>query len=72
MRAGFTQVQVDPTWLRQGMATFLLSEAMKELAQQGVGLVEAQTNERNAAAIRLYGKLGFRRVDSGAVFRKEM
>jgi GNAT superfamily N-acetyltransferase len=70
--AGLIEVAVDPAFLRQGMATFLLSEAVKELAHQGVGLVEAQTMQRNSAAIRLYEKLGFRRVDSGAVFRKDM
>jgi GNAT superfamily N-acetyltransferase len=69
--AGLISVAVDPTLLRQGMATFLLSEVMKEVSQQGFSLVEAQTMQRNAAAIRLYEKLGFRRVDSGAVFRKE-
>jgi GNAT superfamily N-acetyltransferase len=70
--AGIIEVAVDPTLLRQGMATFLLSETIKELAQQGFGYVEAQTMQRNAAAIRLYEKLAFQRVDSGAVFRKDM
>ena len=64
-------MQVDPAQQHEGLATFLVSEALKELSHHGVGLVEAQTMERNKAAIGLYQKLGFTRVDSGAVYRRE-
>jgi GNAT superfamily N-acetyltransferase len=69
--SGLVDVQVTPQSLHQGLATFLISEALKELHQQGIGLVEAQTMQRNTAAIGLYRKLGFTRIDSGAVYRKE-
>lgn len=69
--SGLVDVQVAPQALHQGLATFLISEALKDLQQQGVGLVEAQTMQRNTAAIGLYHKLGFTRIDSGAVYRKE-
>jgi ribosomal protein S18 acetylase RimI-like enzyme len=69
--SGLVDVQVDPGQQHEGLATFLVSEALKELSQQGVGLIEAQTMERNKAAIGLYQKLGFTRVDSGAVYRHE-
>jgi ribosomal protein S18 acetylase RimI-like enzyme len=69
--SGLIDVRVSPEALHQGLATFLLSEALKELHQQGVGLVEAQTMQRNTAALGLYEKLGFSRTDSGAVYRKE-
>jgi ribosomal protein S18 acetylase RimI-like enzyme len=64
-------VHVDHAAQQEGLATFLVSEALKELHHQGVGLVEAQTMERNKPAIGLYEKLGFSRVDSGAVYRRE-
>jgi ribosomal protein S18 acetylase RimI-like enzyme len=69
--SGLVDVHVDPALQHEGLATFLISEALKELSHQGIGLVEAQTMERNKAAIGLYEKLGFTRVDSGAVYRRE-
>ncbi len=69
--SGLVDVRVAPQALHQGLATFLLSEVLKELHQHGVGIVEAQTMQRNTAAIGLYRKLGFDKTDSGAVYRKE-
>jgi GNAT superfamily N-acetyltransferase len=69
--SGLVDVSVASDALHQGLATFLVSEALKELAHQGVGLIEAQTMSRNSAAIGLYEKLGFKRTDSGAVYRKQ-
>lgn len=68
---GLIDVHVNADSQRQGLATFLLAETLKELHQQGYGLVEAQTMERNVAAIKLYEKLGFTPTDTGRVFRKE-
>jgi len=67
---GLVDIHVDPEVLHEGLGTFLISEALKELQHQGVGVVEAQTMQRNTAAIGLYQKLGFKRIDSGAVYRK--
>jgi ribosomal protein S18 acetylase RimI-like enzyme len=69
--SGLVDVYVEPSVQHEGLATFLVSEALKELQHKGVGLVEAQTMERNKPAIGLYQKLGFTRVDSGAVYRRE-
>jgi ribosomal protein S18 acetylase RimI-like enzyme len=69
--SGLVDVLVAPPVLHQGLATFLISEVLKELQQQGIGVVEAQTMQRNAAAIGLYKKLGFSLVDGGAVYRKD-
>jgi ribosomal protein S18 acetylase RimI-like enzyme len=69
--SGLVDVHVAPQALHQGLATFLITEALKELQHQGVGIVEAQTMQRNTPAIGLYKKLGFTRIDSGAVYRKE-
>jgi GNAT superfamily N-acetyltransferase len=69
--SGLVDLLVAPKALHQGLATFLISEVLKELQQQGVGVVEAQTMQHNVAAIGLYKKLGFALVDGGAVYRKD-
>ncbi len=68
---GLIDLEVDPSSRRQGLATFLLGEAFRQLQQQGVALIEVQTMEDNSSARSLYRKLGFEQVDSGAVFRKD-
>jgi len=67
---GLIELEVEPSRRREGLATFLLTEAFRQLARQDVTLVEAQTMQHNAAGVALYRKLGFRQVDQGIVFRK--
>jgi len=67
---GLIDLHVDPTSRRQGIATFLLSEAMRHLDHQAIALVEAQTMRENSAALALYRKLGFQEVAGAGVFRK--
>lgn len=69
--SGLIDIQVESGAWKQGLGTFLLGEVMKELDQQGVGVLEAQTMEQNGAALALYRKLGFTQVDAGTVYRKE-
>ena len=69
--AGLLELYVDPAQRRQGLATFLLGEALSELSRQGYGVIEAQATEANAAALGLSRKLGFEQIDEGVVFRKE-
>ncbi len=69
---GLTRLDVSPDHRRQGLAACLVGEALRQLVEQGVGLVEVQTMQSNTAALALYRKLGFAQVDSGAVFRKEV
>ena len=68
--AALIDMHVEQKERRQGLVTFLLSEAFKDLAGQGVSVIEAQALEGNAAAISLFEKLGFQQVDQGIVFRK--
>ncbi len=67
---GLFDVEVAPGQQRKGIATYLLGDAMRQLQEQGVSVIEAQTNVSNTAAVAMYRKLGFQQVDSGAVFRK--
>ncbi len=68
---GLIDVHVEPRFQRQGYSTYLLGEAMRQLQEQTVAAVEAQTMVHNAAALAMYRKLGFKQVDSGAVLRKD-
>jgi ribosomal protein S18 acetylase RimI-like enzyme len=69
--AGMFDLVVCSDRRRQGLATFLLSESLERLKSRGAARVEAQTMRANAAALALYEKLGFTRVDEGTVYRKE-
>ncbi len=69
--AGLLDIDVAPAWRRQGMATYLLGEALRQLHAEGIMLVEAQTMAHNTASLAMYHRLGFAEVDQGAVLRKE-
>jgi len=69
--AGLIDLEVQDDHRQKGVATALVSEAMKHLGQSGFHRVEVQTMQANTAALRLYKKLEFQEVDGGAVFRKD-
>ncbi|MBL9083378.1 MAG: GNAT family N-acetyltransferase [Planctomycetales bacterium] len=68
--AGLVDLATRPELQRQGLAMFLIGEAIMQLRNYGVSLVETQTMIHNTAALALYKKLGFTEVDHGSVFRK--
>lgn len=68
--AGLSELRVRTDLQRQGVATFLLGEALHQLRLTNVLLIEAQTMAHNTAALGLYRKLGFHVVDQAAVYRK--
>jgi ribosomal protein S18 acetylase RimI-like enzyme len=69
--SGLIELEVHPDHRRQGFATYILSEAFRHCAAQGVSLIEVQTMQNNTAARQLYEKkLGFTVVDQAAVYRK--
>ena len=70
MAAGLMHVDIEGTRRRQGLASYLVAEAMHDLASEGVSLVETHVSQDNAAALSLFGKLGFQAVEHGTVFRK--
>ena len=70
--AGLVQVGVDEAVRGQGLATHLLGETMRQLRSECITLVEVQAMRRNAAALALYEKLGFREIEQGIVFRKDV
>lgn len=68
--AGVTDLEVLPAERRQGLATFLLGEAFRQLAAAGITIVEAQADVADVACQRLFGKLGFEPVDEAVRFQK--
>lgn len=69
---GLINFEVSPDRRREGLATYLLCEAFRQLLEEGVQLVEAQTPKQNEAATKLYLHLGFQMVDQGAVYQKDV
>jgi len=69
--AGIYELYVDQPHRRMGYASYLLGEAFKEVLKRGISMVEAHTMADNSSAIALYEKLGFTRVDTGVVLRRE-
>jgi ribosomal protein S18 acetylase RimI-like enzyme len=70
--AGLLDLRVGAANRRQGLATFLLGEAFRSLARQGVAMVEMQTTEGNQAGLGLCRKLGMQEIQQGVVFRKDI
>jgi GNAT superfamily N-acetyltransferase len=68
--AGILNLFVDEAHRRQGVATFLLGEAFKQLVQQGIGSVEAHIPAGDPAANALCRKLGLPVAAEAVQFRK--
>ncbi len=67
---GLYDLSVDETLRRQGLATFLLGEALRQLQEHGTTLAEVQLRVANTAAIGLFEKLDFETVDEGIILQK--
>ena len=67
--AGLLHVDIEGGRRRQGLAHHLVAEALHDLGQEGVSLVEAHSSGANAAATKLFQKLGFVAVEAGPVYR---
>lgn len=59
---GLYDLQIDEQQRRSGLATFLVSESLKQLSQQGVGRVEVQVRTTDPASLNLFRKLGFSQI----------
>ncbi|MFM8633243.1 MAG: GNAT family N-acetyltransferase [Planctomycetia bacterium] len=69
--AGLMHVDIVGPRRRQGLAKYLVAEAMHDLADEGVSLVEAHVSDANTAAMKLFEALGFEAVEYGAIFRRD-
>lgn len=68
--SGLLHVDVEGPRRRQGLANYLVAEALHDLAEEGVAVAETQVSEANGPALSLFAKLGFQAVDRGTVFRR--
>jgi ribosomal protein S18 acetylase RimI-like enzyme len=68
--AGVLDLQVVPAYQRQGLGTFVLGEAFRHLAREGIASVEIQVHEGDQAALGLCRKLGLQQTNQGHIFCK--
>ncbi|MFM1904286.1 MAG: hypothetical protein RLZZ440_2186 [Planctomycetota bacterium] len=68
--AGLMRVDIEGDRRRQGLANYLVAEALHDLAQEGTTVAEAHVAEANAPAMHLFEKLGFKAIDHGTLFRR--
>jgi len=68
--AGLLHVGIEGSRRRQGLAHYLVAEALHDLAQEGVTLAETQVSLTNEPAVNLFTKIGFETAERGIVFRK--
>jgi GNAT superfamily N-acetyltransferase len=68
---GIVGLEVIPNQRRQGLAKFLLGEALRQLHAQHVALAEVHVAEENATARTLFCSLGFNQVDTSVFYCKD-
>ena len=68
--AGLLHIDIEGPRRRQGLAKYVVAEAMHDLAEEGVSLMETHVATSNAAALALFESLGFETAEFGTVFRK--
>jgi GNAT superfamily N-acetyltransferase len=68
---GIADLVVPAARQRQGLARFLLGEAIRQLHSQGVAMAEVHVPVDNAPAQAIFRSLGFEEVDQAVQFVKE-
>ena len=68
--AGLIRVDTEGQRRRQGLANYLVAEALHDLAEEGHTLAEVHVADSNAPAMKLFEKLGFKSTDHGTVFSR--
>jgi len=58
----FTKMAVDINFRRKGIAELLCYASFKKAAELGVGKIILYSNTKNAVAIKMYEKVGFRHI----------
>jgi ribosomal protein S18 acetylase RimI-like enzyme len=67
---GMISFRILQTQRGHGLGEYLLSEALRQLAESGVSRVQAQTRHRHEGARKVLEKLTFTLVDEGVIFGK--
>lgn len=69
---GMYDLAIEPSLQRQGLATYIVGEALRQLQTHGSTLSEVQASSNQMAAKALFAKLGFEQVDKGIVLTKNV
>lgn len=64
-------LETKEAFRRQGLATRLIFEVMKDIAAQGAKILRLQVSSKNMPAERLYRKLGFRTEEQRDYYKTE-
>lgn len=56
---GLYDLKISPEMRNAGLGKLLVGEALKQLAQQGIGRIEVQAKKSDPAALALFDRLGF-------------
>jgi ribosomal protein S18 acetylase RimI-like enzyme len=68
---GVLDAEVKEDLRRQGLAKYLLSQMLRYLQEQFFGAAEVHASEGDEAAMKLFEGLGFEKVDTGHLYKKE-
>lgn len=69
---GMNDLTVESNYLRQGVATFMIGESLRQLASHGVSIAECQISDSHPELHGLLMKLGFEKVDSQILLEKKI
>ena len=67
-----SRVEIVDDRRRAGLATFLVSNALKQLKSSGAFHAQVQVPAANAPAIEFFVKLGFEEIDRGVAYEKRV
>lgn len=67
-----SRLQISDDRRRTGLATFLLSNALRQLKSSGAFRAQVQVPVSNAPAVEFFRKLGFAEVDRGVAYEKQL
>ena len=62
---GLYDLRIDDRRRREGRATYLVGESLRQLASQAIHVVEVQIPDADSATTGLFRKLGFSQVGEG-------
>lgn len=69
---GLNDLRIAEEYRRCGLATYLLGESMRCLAQEGIGVVEVQAPAEDAVSCAMFHKFRFEQVGEGRMMRKSL
>jgi len=69
--AGLVRIDDTPEARTEKMTTFLLSQAFRDLKQNGAAIVEVQALAKDSSLLAIFQELGLKNYDEGVLFAKD-